>query len=190
MSKRVNRLSDEYRSLDRQIPRDYGLPANASGFEIYLLKVVADINPNESGDCKFMIPTKTAPYWYEVPDHTVKLYVPSNGLAVKADDQVLAYWHAAGGVYFPISSPSSASSFLAKSTQQIPARTDQTTPGTATVQPVKYDGSSFVDDGDPVDILSWVSSPSQDPAGGEFYVWIEQGRDGYYYWTGEDCETA
>jgi hypothetical protein len=130
------------------------------------------------------------PYWFEATDHTVKLYVPGNVNAVTKDNEVLAYWHAAGGVYIPIAAPSSGGSFLAKSTQQIPARVNETTPGVSTVQPVKYDGTSFVDDGDPVSILSWVSSPSQDPAGGEFYVWIEQGRDGYYYWTGEDCETS
>lgn len=193
MTKRRNRLSDEYRSLTRQTQRDYSVVASQDTENIHMLKVKSDIQPGSMGYAYLQLPVADEPYWVD-SGHTVELYLQEGQGDLKTDVYVLAFWSAAAGCYIPfaVGQGGGGESFLAKATDKIPGRVDDTTPGTATVQPVKIDSATgkFVDDGDPVTIYSWVGSPSADPADdskGYIYVWIERAKDANLYWTGEDC---
>ena len=82
---------------------------------------------------------------------------------------------------------------VAKTTTQIPARSGDTPggPTTVTKQIIDPVSGDFIDS-DTVDIYSWVNSVSKDPAdmtdpAGELYIFIAEGEDGNWYWTGEDC---
>ena len=96
-----------------------------------------------------------------------------------------------GYVWVTISGSGGAST-VAKTTTQIPARSTDTPGGPTTVTKQVISGGVFVDS-DTVDVYSWVNSASKDPAdmtdpAGELYIYIAQGEDGNWYWTGEDCD--
>lgn len=82
---------------------------------------------------------------------------------------------------------------VAISTVVIPKRVGRVAGGPVEVQPVKLDSSSppeFVNDGDPVNIYSWVKTDSTDPADeedGELYIFIEDDDHGVTWFTGQDC---
>lgn len=87
---------------------------------------------------------------------------------------------------------SAGGAVLAQTSLIIPARQGNFLLGGPTeVQPVTHDGAGVVSNfGDPINVWSWVRSPSADPNDeptGYLYVWIELGSDGFWYWTGEDC---
>lgn len=194
MTKRRNRLSDEYRDLTRQTQRDYAVVASQDTENIHMLKVMSSIEPGSMGNAKLQIPVADEPYWLD-SGHTVEVFLHEDANHLELDTYVLAFWHAAAGCYIPFAKGGGGGeSFVAKTTEQIPARQSDTQPGLTNevVQPLKIDDGTgeFVEMGDPVAIYSWTNFPSADPSKdpkGYIYIWVERGKDGALYWTGEDC---
>lgn len=84
---------------------------------------------------------------------------------------------------------------VAVTEEVIPARSGDTPGGPISVQRKKIEDPAaaspvFVDDGDPVDVWSWVKTDSSDPADeaeGELWIFIEQDANGIWWFTGQDC---
>ena len=84
---------------------------------------------------------------------------------------------------------------VAVTTQIIPGRDGDTPGGPIEVQRKRIedpDAASpvFIDDGDPIDIWSWVKSDSTDPddeVDDELWIFIEQDAHGVWWFTGQDC---
>lgn len=72
---------------------------------------------------------------------------------------------------------------LAYTSSTITARSG-TTPGTGTVTPQRYDGSSLASDGQDLTVYSFSASASI--ASGK-YCWIEQDPGGYWWVTAAEC---
>lgn len=75
----------------------------------------------------------------------------------------------------------------------IPGRVGLVAGGPIEVQPLKLDDSDpreFVNDGDTVEVYSWVKADSTDPeaeADSKLYIFIEQDSHGTWWFTGQDC---
>ena len=77
----------------------------------------------------------------------------------------------------------------------IPGRDGDTPGGPIMVQRKKIDDPTsetpeFVDDGDEVEVWSWVKADSSDPADEEdelLWIYIEQDAHGVWWFTGQDC---
>jgi hypothetical protein len=82
---------------------------------------------------------------------------------------------------------------VAYTTTLIPGRVGAVAGGPIAVQPKKLDTSTppeLVNDGDTVQVYSWVESDSSDPGATGFYIFIEQDSHGTWWFTGEDCPPA
>ena len=75
----------------------------------------------------------------------------------------------------------------------IPGRDGMVPGGPTEVQPLKLTTEPplmFVNDGDPVEIYSWVKADSTDPADeedGKLFIFIEEDEHGIVWFTGQDC---
>jgi hypothetical protein len=95
--------------------------------------------------------------------------------------------------YYPVMSGVGGGNQVAYTTTLIPGRVGAVAGGPIAVQPKKLDTSTppeLVNDGDTVQVYSWVESDSSDPGATGFYIFIEQDSHGTWWFTGEDCPPA
>ena len=183
--------TDHYRTSDRQLTRDYAVPAAPDRTGLTRLKVTSAIAGGASGSAVLMLRKDTSPY-FEATTLSVSLFVPS-GDSAAANEELWAEWHSMGGRFVKVgrtAQAASGASRVATTTTIIPARSGSTPGGPVNVQPKKFNGTAFVDDGVPVPVYSWVKTASADPDDEDddyLWIYIAQGVDGYWWFIGQDC---
>jgi len=191
------RDAQEGRTLWQRDPRDQTISGSPRGsFSIQRIKLLADLKPGTQVTGIIQTPnTAAVGGWEQFNTIPVKVRLQAGSTAVTQGSEVWAFYVPLAGVFEVISSGGGGggAQLARRYDSPMPARADQDTPGKGNVKFVTYDipTDAWIEDPQDYEVLSWVNSPSADPADNSpyyyIYLWVERAVDGFLYWTGEDC---